>query len=106
MPKTATIIGAGAAALILIGLGPLPIGYYTLLRWAVCIAAIWIAVLASQNGRGSWLFLLVPVAILFNPIIPVYLMTRAAWAPWDMATAVILVVSGMQTDKAPAKTRA
>ncbi|SDM03085.1 DUF6804 family protein [Arthrobacter sp. ok362] len=106
MAKTATIIGAAAAALILIGLGPLPIGYYTQLRWGVCIAAAWIAVLASQNGKAGWLFLLVPVAILFNPIAPVYLMTRAAWVPWDMAAAVILAVAGTQADKAPAKTRA
>ena len=106
MAKQATIIGAAAAALILIGLAPLPIGYYTPLRWAVCIAAIWIAVLAPRNGKAGWLILLVPVAILFNPIAPVYLMTRAAWAPWNIAAAVILAVGGTQVDKAAAKTRA
>ena len=106
MAKTATIIGAAAAALLIIGLGPLPIGYYTLLRWAVCIAAVWIAVLAAQNGKSGWLFVLVPLAILFNPITPVYLMTRAAWAPWNIAAAVILAVCGTQADKAGAKTSA
>lgn len=104
MAKTVTLIGAAAAAFILIGLGPLPIGYYTLLRWVVCIAAAWIAVLAWRNGKAGWLLLLVPVAILFNPIAPVYLMTKAAWAPWDVAAAVILALAGTQADKASATT--
>lgn len=106
MAKPATIIGAAAAGLILVGLGSQPIGYYTLLRWAVCIAAIWVGVLAAKNGKAAWLLLLAPAAVLFNPIVPVYLMTKAAWLPWNVATGVLLESPECRPTKCRSRQRA
>jgi hypothetical protein len=106
MAKPATIIGAAAAGLILVGLRSQPIGYYTLLRWAVCIAAIWVGVLAAKNGKAAWLLLLAPAAVLFNPIVPVYLMTKAAWLPWNVATGVLLESPECRPTKCRSRQRA
>lgn len=82
------VIPAVAAALLLfVALGSHPYGYYTFLRWAVCIAAIvvgWVA-WASATQWLTWPF--VGVAILFNPLAPVYL-RRATWRPIDVVCAL------------------
>ncbi len=63
-------------------LGALPLGggYYDLLRIVVSIAAL-INVL-----RGSFLF--IPILILFNPIVPVYLYDKALWTMIDIASGI------------------
>ena len=86
-------IPAGAAAiLLLIALGQHPYGYYTFLRWAVTIAAVVVAVVAwkTQSQWVTWPF--VGIAILFNPIAPVY-MTRASWRPIDIVCAIAFAAS-------------
>ena len=63
-------------------LGALPLGggYYDLLRIVVSIAAL-INVL-----RGSFLF--IPILILFNPIVPVYLYDKGLWTMIDIASGI------------------
>ena len=78
------LIPAVAAALMLfVALGHHPYGYYTFLRWAVCIAAIVVAWTAwnSTAQWATWFF--VGVAILFNPLAAVYL-HRSTWRPIDI----------------------
>lgn len=87
-----------AAILLLIALAPLPLGYYTFMRWAVTVAAIAMCALAHKGNQGGWLFLLIPIAILFNPISPVY-MTRAYWAPFDVIAAAALLLAGARITK-------
>lgn len=81
------------AAMLVIALAPLPYGYYTLLRVVVCVCAGVIAYQSYQHSKGkisAWFVGLVGVALLFNPIIPVYL-TREIWTPLDLAIAAFLV---------------
>jgi hypothetical protein len=78
-----------AAVLLLVALGEHPYGFYTFLRWAVTVAALVVA-WESAAQWATWVF--VGIAILFNPIAPVYL-DRETWRPIDVARAVIFVVS-------------
>ena len=81
------------AAMLVIALAPLPYGYYTLLRLVVCICAAVIAYQSYQKSAGAinaWFVGLVGVVLLFNPIIPIHL-SRAVWAPLDLAIAAFLV---------------
>lgn len=78
------LIPAVAAALLLfLALGQHPYGYYTFLRWAVCVAAVVVAWVAwrSKVQWVCWVF--VAIAILFNPLAPVYL-HRSTWRPIDV----------------------
>jgi hypothetical protein len=87
---------AGIAVLLLIvAIAPMPLGYYTFMRWGVTIAAITICFIANRSGQQTWLYALIPLAVLFNPIAPVYL-TRQIWLPFDIIAACVLGVAGSQ----------
>ncbi|MCX6009230.1 MAG: hypothetical protein NTW48_04235 [Chloroflexi bacterium] len=78
--------------MLCVAVAPLAYGYYQLLRWVTCGVAVFIAVMAYRWGKvwATWVFGL--VAILFNPLWPIYL-TRAIWRPIDLACAVLFVTS-------------
>jgi hypothetical protein len=82
-----------AAVLLLVALLPLPYGYYTFLRIVVCGTAGYGAYLFAEDGRMQWTIALGLLAVLFNPIIPIYL-DRTTWAILDLAAAVVLLMSG------------
>ena len=92
MIRPHAIPAVAAAALLFIALGHHPYGYYTFLRWAVTIAAIVVAVVAWRSTFQwvTWPF--VGIAILFNPISPVY-MTRQSWRPIDIICAIAFLAS-------------
>ena len=79
-----------AAAMLLGALAQWPYGYYQLLRWIVCGAAIFVAVSAYgwQKLWATWLFGF--VAALFNPLVPVHL-SRDAWQPIDVVCAILFI---------------
>ena len=77
------------AALLLVGLLPLPYGYYTFLRIVVCLCAAVAAYLAfkAHNRMDVFVAISVAVAIVFNPIIPVYL-NKGLWGVIDVVAAI------------------
>ncbi|PYV43590.1 MAG: hypothetical protein DMG06_10075 [Acidobacteria bacterium] len=52
-----------------------PIIYYVLLRYLVGITAVLLIVRADEMKKQKWIGVWIGVAILFNPIVPVYLPT-------------------------------
>lgn len=79
-------------ALLLIGLADLPTGYYTLVRFAVCLVSAlscyWSYKSDDKVGIATVVFGV--LAILFNPIIPIYLHEKEIWTVIDIAAAVLL----------------
>ena len=84
-------------ALLLIGLADLPTGYYTLVRIVVCIVSAlcsyWSYKTDEKVGVGTIVYAL--LALLFNPIIPVYLHDKDAWMVIDIIAAVLLVAKSV-----------
>lgn len=80
--------------LLLIGLADLPIGYYTIVRIAVCLisamSCYWSFKSDEKVGIATVVFGL--LAILFNPIIPVYLQNKGAWTVIDVIAAILLAI--------------
>lgn len=79
---------------LLIALMPLPYGYYILLRWLVCAAALWAVYVdweVSGKSVSTWTILMAVVAVLFNPIAPIF-MDRAVWAFVDVGVAGMFYV--------------
>lgn len=74
---------------------PLPYGYYTLLRIVVSLAAAFIcySVFIEENRVSTWTAVFGFLALLFNPIIPVYL-SRETWFALDLAGATIFFMFG------------
>lgn len=83
--KVIAFIAAGALLLALI---PWPYGFYTLLRIGITVASLVITILLWNAQRKVQAVLLAPVALLFNPIVPVYL-DRETWMAIDVIMAVV-----------------
>src|SRR5260370_17440903 len=69
-----------------------PYSYYRILRWAVCIIASYGAFRTFDMGRRTWAWIFVALAVLFNPIAPIYF-ARATWNLLDALAAIVLLLS-------------
>ena len=69
-----------------IGILPMPIGYYPLSRLVVCAAALYFAhnFYKKKDNTNLWIFGF--IAVLYNPIIPVYLYEKAIWIVVNLIT--------------------
>jgi len=86
--------------MLLLTLAPWPYGYYQLLRFVVCGAAVYVAVTAYKWQRTwvTWLFGF--IAVLFNPLIPIHL-SRDIWQPIDLISAILFLVAVLILKKPP-----
>lgn len=84
-----------AAGMLVLAIADLPYGYYTLLRIIICVLAGFTAYIASELEKKPWLWIFVAIAILFNPIIPIYL-DKETWAIIDIIVAGLFMVSTTQ----------
>jgi len=80
------------AGLLFLALLSLPIGYYTFLRITVTIGAILVIASELREGINVWVILFGLIAVLFNPIAPVYLGEKSVWIPIDFVTGILFVV--------------
>ncbi len=87
------------AVLLLIGVANLPIGYYTFLRIVVIIGAIMAAIFEYRGSVNFWVIAFGLIAILFNPLIPIYFNNKNIWIIIDLATAVVFVVEYFRITK-------
>lgn len=85
------------AGLLFISLAELPIGYYTLLRIVITIGSVAVVVNEFENGFNFWVIAFGITAIIFNPIIPVYLNDKDAWMPIDILVAILFLIKAFST---------
>ena len=69
-----------------------PYGFYTFLRIVVCGTAIWLGVEAYQFRKTPVTCVLGGLAVLFNPLIPIY-MRRTQWRWFDFLALLVLAIS-------------
>jgi len=82
-----------AVIIILLGaLGSCPYAYYQILRWIVCAVGIYSSYLAYQSKKIIWAWIFGIIAVLFNPILPIYFI-REIWQPIDVIVAVIFIIA-------------
>ncbi len=80
-----------AATMLFVALGELPYGYYWALRWVVCLTCLFVGYLAWSWKDELVELLLLPVVLLFNPVIPLH----KSWVQWpiiDVAAAILFLV--------------
>lgn len=77
------------SALLFLGLINLPIGYYTFLRIIVTIGSIAVIVNEYKEEFTFWIITFGIIAILFNPLLPIYLNNKALWIPIDIITGIL-----------------
>lgn len=81
-----------AAAMLILAVFHLPYGYYQFLRVAVTLIAGVAAYQELEQSNKTAFALFLVTALLFNPILPVYL-NRSLWLPIDLAAALLFVLS-------------
>ena len=77
----------------MIAILPLPYAYYTFLRLFVCAASGFLAYqhFMHQDAIDKWVILLGAIALLYNPLVPVYL-TREIWSVLNISTMAVFVL--------------
>lgn len=95
-----------ASSMLLIALAPMPYEYFSILRWAICLAALNIESIGVLWRRhGTWWVAIVFefLAILFNPINQADL-SRTAWIPIDLVVSVLFGYTTFAVTKSPDET--
>lgn len=75
-----------SAILLIMACFPLPYGYYTFLRIAITIVSVICIVQNIHEGFATQNIIWAIIAILFNPIIPIYF-SKTIWVVLDLAIA-------------------
>lgn len=91
----ATIPAVVAGFLLLVAILGAPYSFYEVVRWGVTAMAVWSAIVAGGQKRTAWAVAFSATAVLFNPLIPVYL-TRETWLPLDAAAMVLFISAGVK----------
>jgi len=71
----------------------LPYSFYIFLRWVICLSALLLGLGGNYRTINRhmvyvWIF----IAILFNPIVPIYL-SKQLWIAIDVVVAILFFIS-------------
>ncbi len=88
--STVRIISVICAILLFMAVLKAPREYYWLLRTVVSIGAV--LVIFKNIATTYWVLLFLIVAILFNPIFPIYLYKKVLWMPLDIITGLLFLI--------------
>lgn len=93
------IISVVSILLLLLGIPTgWPYGYYILLRWIISLSAIFIAYQAYKEEKSTWIYVFAGLAILFNPIAPIYL-DKSVWVLIDLISSVLFATFSFHNRK-------
>jgi hypothetical protein len=95
-PKPQMPLSIIAAALLFIAILNLPIGYYTFMRIAVTALSLYLGYIEINRQQKTWLVFYFASAIVFNPLVPIYLKNRGAWMPIDIAFGILFIFSSLR----------
>ncbi len=84
------IIAITGGVILLLGVfSGWPYAYYQVLRWVVVIAGVVNAYQAYEEKRTGWIWVMIAIAILFNPVAPIYL-DKGLWNIMDIVAAILM----------------
>ena len=90
IPLTATLAS-------LVALASMPYGYYMLLRVFFCMVCIYYLVSIGPGFASGHCVVLVILAVLYNPVLPVHLASKPLWSLANLGTVVYLWVLARQS---------
>ncbi len=79
----------------------LPISYYTFLRITVTIGAVLVMIRGRKDILNFWFLSFGLIAILYNPVFPVYLYEKSKWIPVDIVTGILFLIVKFKEGKEP-----
>lgn len=93
--RTALIPAIIAVIALLIGVALIESDGFTVIRYIVSIFALIVAVFAWQARQWWWLAGLVPIAVLWNPVLPIDLGMPDLWLALQYAAALVFIAAGV-----------
>ncbi|MGO4784390.1 DUF6804 family protein [Cryobacterium sp. W22_MBD10_FK3] len=94
--RSALAPGLLGAIALLAGLALLDVGSFVIIRYIVSILALIICVFVIQAKAWWWLIALVPIAVLWNPIVVIELHGQG-WVSAQFIAALVFIVVGIRT---------
>jgi len=84
--------------LLIIAIGDLDYSYYQILRIIITIFAVVFALMFKALENMRLMFIMIIIAILFNPILPIYL-DKDIWVFLDLISSVVFLISAISIIK-------
>jgi uncharacterized protein DUF6804 len=81
-----------AALMSLVALGPMPYGYYMLLRFSLCGVCVYYLLQSGPALSLGHRVALGGLAVLYNPVLPVHLASKSLWSLVNLGTVIYLWV--------------
>jgi hypothetical protein len=85
-----------SSALLFLAVAKLPIGYYTFLRIAVFIFSLLLIYKIGDLFKGPFSVGFLVIAIIFNPIFPIYLHSKSTWIIIDLLCGGFFLAYGIR----------
>ena len=80
---------------LLIGSALITSDAFTVIQFVVSIFALIVAVFAWQAGQWWWIIGLAPIAVLWNPVVPIDLGMPDLWLGLHFVAAAIFIAAGI-----------
>lgn len=88
-----------AGAMAILAILPLPSAYYQLLRWVIFVSGATASYRFYESNLQGWALAFGAIALIFNPIFPVYLYQKSLWTGIDLVTGLFFLVSSQKFNK-------
>jgi hypothetical protein len=83
-----------AAILVITLIGHRPYSHFVFLRLVVSIAAAILALAAHKQNATAWMWVMIGLLVLFNPLVPLHF-GRAVWRVLDVGAAGVFVAAAV-----------
>lgn len=93
--RTALAPAILAVIALLIGVAIITTGGFIVVRYVVSILALIVAVFAWQARQWWWLIGLLPIAVLWNPVLPIDLGQPDLWLGLQYVAALLFIAAGI-----------
>jgi hypothetical protein len=87
-------------ALLLLALVPTnPYGYYSVMRWIVSAAFVYLTTKSREQHQTPWVWIWGVAAGIYNPLFPVHA-TREFWSLINVITIVVVIIGVFKSFRA------
>lgn len=93
--RTALAPSLIAVIALLIGVALIAADGFTVIRFIVSILALIVAVFAWQSRQWWWIIGLAPIAVLWNPIVPIELGLPDLWLGLQYGACIVFLAAGI-----------
>ncbi|MDJ0334753.1 hypothetical protein QMG83_05900 [Salinibacterium sp. G-O1] len=94
--RTALVPALLGTIALLIGSALITSDSFTVIRFIVSIFALIVAVFAWQAAQWWWIIGLAPIAVLWNPVLPIDLGAPELWLGLQFVAAAIFIAAGIR----------